>query len=140
MKHIVVPVDGSVAANRAAQFATQLAQGDTQVTLLFVYDAPSAAMLGLGALSDEQIRDMKASVAQGSFSSATAVMSPSPAKLRTAVELGHPGKEIVSYAKAHRTDLIVMGSRGQSLVQEVLMGSVSDYVVHHAHCPVTIVR
>ena len=36
--------------------------------------------------------------------------------------------------------LIVMGSRGRGRMRRVLMGSVSDSVVRHAHCPVTIVR
>jgi nucleotide-binding universal stress UspA family protein len=36
--------------------------------------------------------------------------------------------------------LIVMGSRGQGRLRRALLGSVSDAVVRHAHCPVTIVR
>jgi nucleotide-binding universal stress UspA family protein len=36
--------------------------------------------------------------------------------------------------------LIVMGSRGLDRMRRALMGSVSDAVVHHAHCPVLVVR
>ena len=36
--------------------------------------------------------------------------------------------------------LIVMGSRGRGRIRRALMGSVSESVVRHAHCPVTIVR
>src|SRR5215212_6061004 len=36
--------------------------------------------------------------------------------------------------------LIVMGSRGRGGVRRALMGSVSDSVIHHAHCPVMVVR
>jgi nucleotide-binding universal stress UspA family protein len=36
--------------------------------------------------------------------------------------------------------LIVMGSRGQGRLRRALVGSVSDSVIRHAHCPVTIVR
>jgi len=36
--------------------------------------------------------------------------------------------------------LIVMGSRGLSGIKSFLLGSISDRVVHHAHCPVLIVR
>jgi len=48
--------------------------------------------------------------------------------------------EICKYAKDHGIDLIVMGSRGRSDVQGILLGSVSSEVLHHASCPVTVVR
>src|SRR5918998_55858 len=48
--------------------------------------------------------------------------------------------EIVKVAEEIRAGLIVMGSRGLSGVRRTLMGSVSDAVVRHAHCPVLIVR
>jgi nucleotide-binding universal stress UspA family protein len=48
--------------------------------------------------------------------------------------------EIVKVAEEVRAGLIVMGSRGIGGVRRTLMGSVSDAVVRHAHCPVLIVR
>jgi nucleotide-binding universal stress UspA family protein len=48
--------------------------------------------------------------------------------------------EIVKVAEEIRAGLIVMGSRGLGGVRRTLMGSVSDAVVRHAHCPVLIVR
>ena len=48
--------------------------------------------------------------------------------------------EIVKVAEEVRAGLIVMGSRGLGGVRRTLMGSVSDAVVRHAHCPVLIVR
>jgi nucleotide-binding universal stress UspA family protein len=47
---------------------------------------------------------------------------------------------IVHLAEELGAGLIVMGSRGLGGVRRALMGSVSDSVVHHAHCPVMIVR
>jgi nucleotide-binding universal stress UspA family protein len=47
---------------------------------------------------------------------------------------------IVHLAEELGAGLIVMGSRGLGGVRRALMGSVSDSVVHHAHCPVLIVR
>lgn len=37
-------------------------------------------------------------------------------------------------------DLIVMGALGRSMVEEALVGSISRYVVRHAHCPVLVVK
>jgi nucleotide-binding universal stress UspA family protein len=43
-------------------------------------------------------------------------------------------------AEEEGADLIVMGSRGLGGIRRALMGSVSDSEVHHAHCPVLVVR
>jgi nucleotide-binding universal stress UspA family protein len=49
-------------------------------------------------------------------------------------------EEIVELAQSIDAGLIVMGSRGQGRLRRALVGSVSESVVRHAHCPVTIVR
>jgi nucleotide-binding universal stress UspA family protein len=53
---------------------------------------------------------------------------------------GRADEEIVDVAQSIGAGLIVMGSRGRGRIRRALMGSVSDSVVRHAHCPVTIVR
>ncbi|MGZ6267498.1 MAG: universal stress protein, partial [Candidatus Limnocylindrales bacterium] len=53
---------------------------------------------------------------------------------------GEAGDAIVAAADAENADLIVVGSHGRSGVSRFLIGSVSDYVVRHAHCPVMVVR
>jgi nucleotide-binding universal stress UspA family protein len=54
--------------------------------------------------------------------------------------LGDPDKEIVRFAEDAQADLIVLGSRGFGRLRRALLGSVSDSVVRHAHCPVLVVR
>ncbi len=49
-------------------------------------------------------------------------------------------QQIVQVAKDIEASLIVMGSRGLGGIRRALMGSVSDSVVRHAHCPVLVVR
>jgi nucleotide-binding universal stress UspA family protein len=53
---------------------------------------------------------------------------------------GKADEEIIDLAESLGIGLIVMGSRGRGRLRRALMGSVSDSVVRHAHCPVTIVR
>jgi nucleotide-binding universal stress UspA family protein len=53
---------------------------------------------------------------------------------------GRADEEIVVLAQEIGAGMIVMGSRGQGRIRRALMGSVSDSVVRHAHCPVAIVR
>jgi len=56
------------------------------------------------------------------------------------VELGHPAKTIIDFAKKGNYDLIVMGRRGLNPVRRFVLGSVSDKVARHAQCSVLIVR
>lgn len=53
---------------------------------------------------------------------------------------GSPGRVICDMAQIWDADLIVMGSRGRSGLTELLLGSVSNYVLHHAPCSVHIVH
>jgi nucleotide-binding universal stress UspA family protein len=53
---------------------------------------------------------------------------------------GDPGETIVEAARAESADLIVVGTHGRGPVGRLFLGSVSDHVVRHARCPVTVVR
>jgi nucleotide-binding universal stress UspA family protein len=54
--------------------------------------------------------------------------------------MGDTAREIVHLAEDIEAGLVVMGSRGRGGIRRTLMGSVSDSVVRHAHCPVLVVR
>ena len=53
---------------------------------------------------------------------------------------GSPGRVICQQAKACDADLIVVGSHGRIGMSELLLGSVSNYVLHHAPCSVFVIR
>lgn len=57
-------------------------------------------------------------------------------------ENGHAGEVICSFCKDVQPDLLVVGSRGQGTVRRTLLGSVSDYCIHHntTHVPIMVVR
>jgi nucleotide-binding universal stress UspA family protein len=59
---------------------------------------------------------------------------------QTHLKMGSADEEIVDLAESMGVGLIVMGTRGHGRIRRALMGSVSESVVRHAHCPVTIVR
>jgi nucleotide-binding universal stress UspA family protein len=56
------------------------------------------------------------------------------------LRMGRADEEIVELAQSINAGLIVMGSRGLGRLRRALVGSVSESVVRHSHCPVTIVR
>lgn len=53
---------------------------------------------------------------------------------------GKPGEAIVHAAQEEQAHLIVTGTRGLGTIRRTLVGSVSDYVLHHANVPVLICR
>ncbi len=60
--------------------------------------------------------------------------------LTTEVVVGHPADQIVHYAAEKRCDMILMGQRGKTRVEQWLLGSVSKRVAAYAHCSVLIVK
>jgi nucleotide-binding universal stress UspA family protein len=56
------------------------------------------------------------------------------------VVVGHPAEQILRYAETHGIDHIVVGNRGRSLFERLLLGSIARQVLAHAPCNVTIVR
>ena len=54
--------------------------------------------------------------------------------------IGVPFLEIIKVSKEKEVDLIVMGTHGRTGLAHVLIGSVAEKVVHHAHCPVLTVK
>jgi len=61
-------------------------------------------------------------------------------EVTTLLEEGHPVREIVRTAQEGRFGLIVIGARGLSHIRELLLGGVSDAIMHHAVCPVLVVK
>ncbi|MEL7068737.1 MAG: universal stress protein [Cyanobacteria bacterium J06581_3] len=53
---------------------------------------------------------------------------------------GRPGPAICKIAETLQADLIVVGSRGRNGLREIMLGSVSNYIMHHAPCSVTVVH
>ena len=141
MGKLLVPVDGSDAATHAATFAARVAhESGMAVTLLHVFDVPSVSAMGMAALSKEEIQQARERVARGSFDRARSAMGAAGEKASTETALGDPAAEIMGIARKGEFDQIIMGSRGLGPLNELLLGSVSEKVIRHAHCPVTIVR
>ena len=56
------------------------------------------------------------------------------------MHVGEPGEVICWLAEQQACDLIVMGTHGRQGLLHLLMGSVAEYVMRHARCPVVTVR
>jgi nucleotide-binding universal stress UspA family protein len=60
--------------------------------------------------------------------------------IETDFAVGHPGEQLIHRAEQDNFDLIIVGRRGTSLFQKMILGSVSERVLRYAHCPVMVVK
>jgi nucleotide-binding universal stress UspA family protein len=140
-KHILYPTDGSQAAEHVLEHVIDLAQRfQAEVTVLHayeflevipVYETTYAYLDELESYLEGQSKEIASQVEQKMLNAGL--------KPHTAVIKGDPGYSIINAVDEHKCDLIVMGSRGLGPIQRFLLGSVSNYVVNHAKCPVMIV-
>lgn len=137
-KHIMVAFDNSTHANKALEKALAMAEANgALLELITVVQLPDYA--GTIDEVDEMIRDGKRFY-QDAHDRAAAEAQKKGVKFDSKMLHGHVGETLVKYAGGAGVDLIVMGSHGRSAVGRLLLGSVSNYVVKHAKCPVLIVR
>ncbi len=139
VRTILVPVDGSPASGKAMALGSELARAcGASLTALHVLRSESMVTVGAQALTDDQLEQAKSRMAQRAFEAVDAGEVAPEAITETAI--GNPSQEIVDHARRNDVDLIIMGSRGLTEFGQLLLGSVSSQVVHHAPCSVLIAR
>ena len=137
MKNILVPVDGSEGSDRAVAQAIALA-GACDAKLHFLYVA-NINQLAINACLSDAI--LEAVTKAGNVILDRAMqMVPTGIDKEATSETGSPAVVILDHAENTGVDLIVMGSRGLGVVKGVLLGSVSQYIVEQAKCPVLVVK
>jgi nucleotide-binding universal stress UspA family protein len=134
---IVVGIDGSASSRKALDWALGQAEATgATVTAVQAWQVPvnygTVTMVMPGSVFE---KDAEAALA-ATVDAATAA-HPGVQVRRFAAE-GHPAKTLINWAK--RADLLVVGSRGHGGFVGSLIGSVSQYCVQHATCPVVVVR
>lgn len=141
--HIMVCVDGSEAAIKAAGVAARLAKTfGSKLTVVHLCHAPIISE----PFHEAQDIDVMLinRYAEQTFREVVERTLPAVRRARVAFEfleeVGSPTETIVRVARLHGVDHIVIGSRGLDSSEAVQIGSVSYGVIHRAHCPVTVVK
>ncbi len=132
---ILVAVDGSESAKKAASLAGELAKAmGSEVLVLHVREVEVGHFSGAmeppedaTKLVDGAVQDL---ASQGVSAKGDVRGAP----------FGRAASEIVEEASRSGADVIVMGTRGLSDVTAILVGSVAHKVIHLAHCPVLVAR
>jgi nucleotide-binding universal stress UspA family protein len=141
---ILLATDGSEEATLAAHTAVDLAdKTNSELHVIYVgwldYGYPSYVIP-----DPEYMQQLQEKLAQEARKLLDAEVERAKAAGANVVEahlsMGSPDAEIVKLAEEIGAGLIVMGSRGLGGIRRALIGSVSDSVVRHAHCPVLVAR
>jgi len=140
MNKILVAVDGSDQSKLAVKWAATIAGAtDASLTLFNVYKLTTTESMELSKLNNGEIAERMQSYGEENFAKVLDVI-PDGVDYDTKVVMGQPSEEILDAAEYDGYDHIVMGSRGLSVLEELLLGSVSEKVIRRAHCAVTIIR
>ena len=136
-RKILVGFDGSQHADKAVDVALSLAQSlDCTVLLVAVARPPEPATL---VEVDAELDNAREHF-QAAFTRVVERARGMEIEVATDVIAGHPAQQLVHRAETDHCDLIVLGRRGTSRFEKMLVGSVSEKVMRYAHCPVLVVK
>lgn len=135
---ILLPIDGSVPAGKALDYAVR-EHPDSEITALHVID-PAGPYHEGGRYVYEDVIESRRDAAEQLFDEARDTATARGVELTTETVIGDPGREIVAFAEEHGHDHIIIGSHGRTGATRVLLGSVAERVVRRAPVPVTVVR
>ncbi|MDO8490930.1 MAG: universal stress protein [Dehalococcoidia bacterium] len=147
MIKVLVATDGSSYALHAADFVAKLCAQiqDSEVTIIYVIDpgvvsAAAVTPTGVPIPSAVMLPQELEKAAALALEATKQHLASSAKTLNTRVERGKPAEVIVKVAQDGKFDMIAVGSSGMGHIAGLLLGSVSDRVMHHAKGPVLIVR
>jgi len=136
-----VPLDGSDNSERALDTAIFLAkQSNAKIICLYSINLVPIAETQMFDPIRWQIEEKK--YAEKVMQKARAACTQNDVEFAKMIEFGMPGNIILNFIKNknNKIDLVVMGSRGQSSLKEIFLGSVSNYVLHKSPIPVLIIK
>ena len=153
-ERILVPLDGSEHSLRALEMAKHIAKEfGGKITLIHVYSVAVRPIIvpepstfspaGVSVITAEEaskVAEAVREVGRRVLAEGEQKAKAEKVQVETMLVEGHAVQEIVRAAKEGKFDLIVIGAKGISRIRELLLGSVTDGVIHHATCPVLVVK
>jgi len=147
----LVAIDGSQASEHALAKALIFAAPlKAEIVLLTVVEPlssyvpevmlPTGDWVGWRGLPDAELERKILDAGQALLQKAQDTCQASEMASRTRLETGQPRDLICSVAKEESSDLVVLGSRGLGSIERMMLGRVSDYVLHNCLSPVLVVR
>jgi nucleotide-binding universal stress UspA family protein len=143
IRRILVPIDGSKYSMRAAKYAIEVAKlQKAQIVCIHVIVALPYGYAFSGSCNDQYLDDIENQYKLW-FNQVIQMAEKEGIKnIKTEVfkDVRSITDAIINYASNNSIDLIVVGTRGRTGLQKVLIGSVANGIVQHAHCSVLLIR
>ena len=137
IQRILVPVDGSESSEKSIAQAVSFAEL-CGAKLHFLYVA-NINQIAINPNLTHAIMDAMRAAGEAILERAATLVTENVAYEKI-METGAPAAVILEYAEILDADLIITGSRGLGIVKGVLLGSVSQYIIERAKCPVMVVK
>jgi nucleotide-binding universal stress UspA family protein len=138
-QRILIAVDDSECSEDAAKVGSDLAKSlGATIGFINAFD-PSVGPGGAWGIPADRLAELSEQAARNlvaSFRNRSEIAS----EVQQWVEAGEPVSKILEVARQWPADLVVMGSHGRGKVAGLVLGSVSQAVLHRALCPVLVVR
>ena len=139
---VLVPVDLSPRSTSVLRTALRVAP-KSAITITHAYDVPFEGKLHLAGVADETIQAHRleaANKATAAIRDLGESVAGERGRFAHAVHLENPSRSIIETEHKLMPDLIVMGKQGRSMLEEVLVGSVTRHVLGNSRCDVLVVQ
>jgi nucleotide-binding universal stress UspA family protein len=153
VKKILVPTDFSEQAGYALDFAYQIAlKSAAEIILINVVDYPGLSSVWGGGMNviggaeppldnlDESFINNLLNRSKDEIRVMTKKLEPGSVKIKQVVEVGNPYFVITEKIEQENVNLVIMGTKGATGLEEILIGSNTERVVRHAKCPVITIK
>jgi nucleotide-binding universal stress UspA family protein len=145
MKKILVPTDFSFLANCSVNFATQLARLDpATIKLIHVIEPPLAKMNSTGEIMKDPMSDVYVlelvKKSERQLQEILERYADRNISMKYEIVIGNPALSILDEVQADAIDLIIMGAKGSTWIDRLLIGSTTEKVVKNATCPVITLK
>ncbi|XP_063724063.1 universal stress protein Sll1388-like [Symsagittifera roscoffensis] len=144
-RKIVIAIDASGHSERALRWYLNNFHRDGDHLFLFhAVELPTIPVIGSGELFyketlNEIIKEKHEEIKKLTLKFELIIKKDNLSATFNARDGDPPGHNIVHYAREKDADCIVIGCRGLGSIRRTILGSTSDYVIHHAHLPVIVV-
>jgi nucleotide-binding universal stress UspA family protein len=143
MLKVLLPVDGSKSATRAAKKLVETLawyKGRPQIDLLAVH-LPVPRFANMGAVvSKKMIERYYADECEAMLAPSQEILDAAKVKYTVHTVVGSVAESIIGQAKQSGSDMIFMGTRGMTALSSMVLGSVATKVLHLAHIPVVLIH
>jgi nucleotide-binding universal stress UspA family protein len=141
MKPVLLATDGSPTAEKATETAIELAQLlETELVVVSAWDLPYTAVGFAPMPVNGELAKLGEEQATKICATAASRAEEAGVETRPVVLRGMPIQEICAAAEMFEPRFLVVGSHGWHALKRAVFGSVSTGVLHHATCPVLVVR